>query len=91
MENAQSGLDVLASDGTIDVVLTDLVLPGLSGRGLVDRVRETGSKVPFVLMSGYIGGSADHPETLPPDVVFLQKPFTPDELLAAVRTALSVT
>ena len=80
---------MLKSGTPVDVVLTDLVLPGQSGRALVDRIRAAGSGLPLVLMSGYDADSPGHPGTLPRGVGFLPKPFDPDELLAAVRRALS--
>ena len=87
--DAEAGLRMLISDAPIDVVLTDLVLPGISGRALVERIREAGSEVPLVLMSGYDAESRSPSGGLPRDVGFLQKPFAPEDLVAAVRRALS--
>lgn len=68
-----------------DVVLLDLLMPGLSGVQAFERLREIDPAVPIVLMSGY-----SH-ERVPADVLaaagvtFVGKPFEPEELEAAVR------
>jgi two-component system cell cycle sensor histidine kinase/response regulator CckA len=74
--------------GPIDVVLTDVVMPHMSGMQLVERLRLLEPKVRVIYMSGYgssllyAGGKFD------PDAVFLQKPFRPDELNKLVKELL---
>ena len=74
--------------GTIDLLLTDVVMPGLSGRELADQlsVRRPGIRVLF--MSGYPGDAVVQHGTLPPGSAFLQKPFSPDGLARKVRDVL---
>lgn len=80
----------ISSEDPIDVLLTDLQLPGMSGMELAVRVRELRPSLPVVFMSGY-----------PRDVAFgcfmrefskeefLQKPFTPAQLGETIRRALT--
>jgi PAS domain S-box-containing protein len=87
-ESVEEALQQLRHGTRIDAVLTDIVLPGRSGRHLVDRVRESHPHVATIVMSGYTADSPGHPGTLPADVSFLPKPFTPAELADTVRRAL---
>jgi CheY-like chemotaxis protein len=71
------------SPGDVDLLVTDVAMPGMSGPELAERV---GDAIPVLFMSGDPGGAAaDLPPGSPP---LLEKPFGPDELLAAVRAAL---
>jgi len=70
----------------IDVVLSDVVLPGMDGIELLARVRGSYGPVPFVLTSGY-SGQRLIAESLDPAIPFIRKPWTLDELLAVVRRA----
>jgi signal transduction histidine kinase/CheY-like chemotaxis protein len=71
--------------GTIDLLLTDVVMPGMSGPELVHVVRERWPHVCVLFMSGY---ADDEIEDLDPNAAFLQKPFTPSELTAKVALVL---
>ncbi len=88
---AEEALDLLDRLDRVDIVLTDLVLPGMSGRKLVDRLRQRPDGVPVLVMSGYSADSPGHPAALPREATFLQKPFTPEELVTAVRSVLART
>jgi PAS domain S-box-containing protein len=72
----------------IDLVLTDVVMPNMSGRDLVDRLkaREPGLKVLY--MSGYTDNVITHRGLLEAGTAFIQKPFSPQALARQVRTAL---
>ena len=87
---AASGPEALgiAQREHVDLLLTDMVMPGgMSGRELAMRLRLTRPGLPVVLMSGY---SAELSSRLPTPAgsVFLPKPFTPEKLARAVRSAL---
>lgn len=87
--DAETGLEVLNEAGDeIEVVLTDLILPGMSGRELLEEVRDGGLDVQLVVMSGYDHDARGGHGNLPPDVLFIQKPFSPEALLEVLRTAL---
>jgi CheY-like chemotaxis protein len=86
-DTAEGGLDILA-EVDADLLLTDLVLPGLSGRELVDRAGARFSDLAVVVMSGYAEGSPGSRQDLPQEVGFIQKPFTPEGLVEVVRRYL---
>lgn len=77
------------SPGRVDLILTDLVMPELDGRGLIAAVRRRPDAPAVVAMSGFDREAAMRGEPLPPDVPFLQKPFTSDQLFGTVREALA--
>ena len=75
-------------DLTIDVLLTDVVMPELSGKELCERVRVLRPRLPALYMSGYTADAVAHHGILEDGVQFIQKPFTMDDLARAIRTAL---
>jgi len=86
--DGEEALRVLAEQGDrIDLVLSDLVMPKLSGIDLIGRIRAAGNRVPCLLMSGYPAG-AQGAAPIPPDVKLLEKPWTMEQLATGVRTAL---
>jgi PAS domain S-box-containing protein len=72
----------------IDVVLTDLVMPGMGGQELAKALRVERPKIPVVFMSGYSADIAGTELRLSPEERFVAKPFTRGELLDALRQAL---
>jgi two-component system, cell cycle sensor histidine kinase and response regulator CckA len=89
---AASGEDaeaVMAGDGRrIDLVLSDIVLSGMSGPTLVERLHATWPDLPVVFMSGYADDAVVRHGLLEREVAFVQKPFVPDVLLRKVRETL---
>jgi two-component system cell cycle sensor histidine kinase/response regulator CckA len=80
---------VLDQDGVPDLLLTDVLLPGrTSGKEIADELRTVHPGLPIIFMSGYARDIVTHDGLLDDGVEFLQKPFTPEELLARVRTSL---
>jgi CheY-like chemotaxis protein len=81
-----AALDIVA-DGSraVDLVVTDLVMPRMSGPHFVERLRELRPKIRILRVSGY---PRQHHPRLAADVPFLQKPFSLEALEAAVRSAL---
>ena len=71
--------------GTIDLLLTDVIMPGISGPELVRLVRQSRPNIKVLYMSGY---ADDEIEDLDQDAGFLQKPFTPSELTAKIAEVL---
>jgi two-component system cell cycle sensor histidine kinase/response regulator CckA len=72
----------------IDVLLTDLVLPGLNGREVANRISESRPGVKVVYMSGYTAPSVINQGLLESNVVLLPKPFTRVTLLRKLRAVL---
>jgi two-component system cell cycle sensor histidine kinase/response regulator CckA len=72
----------------IDLLVTDVVLPRLSGPELAARLRDDGQDVPTVFVSGYTGDTIVRHGLLEGDAGFLDKPFAPQLLLERVRPAL---
>jgi signal transduction histidine kinase/CheY-like chemotaxis protein len=84
--SAQKALAMLSRDDSqVNLVITDLVMPTMGGRELVERIRKLTPKIRILCASGCV---------LPPDqqigLLFLQKPYTSRELLGKVRQALTV-
>jgi PAS domain S-box-containing protein len=86
----REAFDVAAAhEGPIHAVLTDVIMPGMSGRELADQLRSIRPETPVVYMSGYTDDAIVHHSGLAPSAVFLQKPFTVGGLLVKVREALA--
>lgn len=80
--NGQEALDLF--DGTVDLVVTDMRMPYVAGQALIDTLRERRRTLKVVAISGYPGSAPDDP-----DIPFLAKPFSRDQLLDAVREVLT--
>jgi two-component system, cell cycle sensor histidine kinase and response regulator CckA len=90
--DARNGAEAMdmsqAHDGVIDLLLTDVVMPGINGRTLADQLIQLRPKIDVIYMSGYTGQSVGARGILDPGSNFLQKPFTRDELARKVREVL---
>ena len=82
---AEDGLEAWAlfesAPDAWDLLITDIRMPGLDGVDLARRIRDAGSVIPIVFVSGH-GEWPDLPELKP--ATFLAKPFRRTELLAAI-------
>jgi CheY-like chemotaxis protein len=78
-----------AHSGPIHLLLTDLIMPHLSGTEAAERLRATHPEVKVLYMSGYASAAAGH-QGLPEHHAFLQKPFSLDVLLRKVREVLDL-
>ncbi len=88
---ASSGFAALAIVGggaQVDLLVTDMVMPGMSGRELADRVRQLRPGLRVLFMSGYSDEIVDRHGSLGPGERLLQKPFSIAQLLAGVRASL---
>ena len=75
-------------DGTINLLFTDVVMPGLGGAELALAVRELHPEIKLLFMSGYSRAQVTE-EGVPPDAALLEKPFTPDKVILMVRDLLA--
>jgi two-component system cell cycle sensor histidine kinase/response regulator CckA len=74
--------------GPIDLLLTDVVMPGMSGPELQQQLLNTRRNLPTLFMSGYVANEMRGGHILDEDVSFIQKPFSVAELTRTVRTML---
>jgi PAS domain S-box-containing protein len=75
-------------EGPIHMLLTDVVMPEMSGRELADHFKHFRGEAKVLYMSGYPGDAIVHFGVLDPDTPFLQKPFTTDGVARKVREVL---
>jgi signal transduction histidine kinase len=88
-KDGQVALEVIGSmDGRIDLILTDVVMRGLSGPELVLRVNASHPEIKVLYMSGYTGELIAEHEGLHRSIDLLEKPFTRAALLKSVHSAL---
>ncbi len=89
---ANNGLDALAladrHAGTIHLLLTDVVMPQLSGPQIADRMRVRRPELRVLYVSGYPQDAIARHGVLAPGIELLQKPFVPDDLARRVRLVL---
>ncbi len=89
---APSGADALALAAqhgvTIHLLLTDVVMPGMSGRDLADRLTAQRPGIRVLYISGYTDNAIVRHGMLEPGLAYLQKPFRPDALVRKVREVL---
>ncbi|MEI7744015.1 MAG: PAS domain-containing protein [Chloroflexota bacterium] len=73
---------------TVQLLVTDMVMPGMSGRSLARALRNRMPSLPVLLISGFIPDAGLPDDLTEPATQFLPKPFTRDEIATAVRVAL---
>ena len=88
---AQDGREALAlcqDTNRIDALLTDVVMPGMSGLAVVRAVRELRPAIKVICMSGYTEHAILNDGLLATASAFIQKPFVPDALMRTLRSVL---
>ena len=86
VDGGSEALDAIAAFDGFDLVVTDVVMPEMTGPELARRLRDAAPHVPVLFVTGYVGEAGDG-EELPPEAI-LRKPFTVSALEAAVDAAL---
>ena len=90
-ENGHTALELAGlHSGPIHLLMTDVVMPGISGRELSERVRAIRPGIRVLFMSGYTDQAVVHHGILETDAVLLQKPFTVAALAAKLRDILNL-
>jgi DNA-binding response OmpR family regulator len=79
---------LLCESERIDLVLTDVVMPNVSGRDLADRLATVRPGIKVLFMSGYTDNVIERHGVLEDSARFIQKPFSPVELAGRVRAVL---
>jgi two-component system cell cycle sensor histidine kinase/response regulator CckA len=89
---AANGNEALATfedlDGDVDLVICDVVMPGMSGQEVVDRIRTKSPETRVIFMSGYTDNVVLRHGILEGEFEFLEKPFSADRLAAKIRQVL---
>ena len=88
--SATNGPEALAmqAEHDCDLLLTDVIMPEMSGRRLADLLHERRPDLPVLYMSGYSNGLLGTTNVLDQDIAFIEKPFTRQELLHKVGDVL---
>jgi PAS domain S-box-containing protein len=93
--SASDGLEALGicerQKGRVDLILSDIVMPRMSGTVLYDELQRRGVEIPFVLTSGYTARDGAHPAALPEGVPFIAKPWEIQDLLLKIHQALETS
>jgi PAS domain S-box-containing protein len=79
---------VAGHEGSIDLALTDVVLPGINGKQLVERLKALHPESKVLFTSGYSEELIAHRGVLDPDVAYIAKPYSPEDLAAKIREVL---
>jgi len=86
--DAETAMGILDEDA-VDLLVTDLVLPGMRGTELARRAKATHPGLGVVAMSGYAKGRLSGPESIPEEMAFIKKPFSPNALVERIREELN--
>jgi two-component system, cell cycle sensor histidine kinase and response regulator CckA len=86
--DASQAIAIAKRYGAVDLLLTDVVMPGISGRALADALAISHPDTRVLFMSGYTDGEIAKQGILEPGTAILRKPFTREELIRRVEEAL---
>ena len=87
--NGEEALQLLQTDpGSIDLLVTDIIMPQLSGRELITQLRHIHPPAKVLCMSRYTDRAFQQHDLIPRCQVFLQKLFTPSTLVSKIREVL---
>jgi two-component system cell cycle sensor histidine kinase/response regulator CckA len=88
-DSGESALELTKQyQGRLDLLLTDVIMPGISGRQLADQLVPSRPEMKILFMSGYTQELVGHHGVLTPETVLLEKPFGVESLLTKIREVL---
>jgi signal transduction histidine kinase/CheY-like chemotaxis protein len=87
--DAQRALQLFEQHGAIDLLVTDVVMPGLSGRALAEKLTALRPQLRVLFMSGYTEERIGLHGLAPSECAFLQKPYTLESFLSKVKEVLA--
>jgi two-component system cell cycle sensor histidine kinase/response regulator CckA len=87
-ETLERALEAAHGPGALDLLVTDVVMPGLNGRQLADRLKEARPGLRVLYMSGYTAEIVGQRGVIESGAAFISKPFTEETLTQGVRQAL---
>lgn len=86
--NGHEALQALKSHSDIDLLFTDVMMPGMSGKQLADKAIQCQPALKILFTSGYTEDEITHHGRLDPEVILLSKPYRPVELARKIRMAI---
>ncbi|MHB1572010.1 MAG: ATP-binding protein, partial [Solirubrobacteraceae bacterium] len=75
-------------EGPIELLITDVIMPGMMGREVAERLAAVRPGIRVIYMSGYAQPIIGSRHTLPPETILLEKPFTEQDIVAKIDEAL---
>jgi CheY-like chemotaxis protein len=86
--NAFEALEVIRRNPVFDLVITDVIMPQMSGKSLCDEIKKQMPHTKVLLMSGYTDDALAHHGVLDEGLNFLEKPFSPSQFATKVREVI---
>jgi hypothetical protein len=87
--SGKEAIEAASGNGHIDALLTDVVMPGMQGKEVAERVGEIQPGIPVLYMSGYTEGLLSAQGVLKKEINLVEKPFTEMSLLKKIGTVLN--
>jgi PAS domain S-box-containing protein len=91
VQEARDGIEAYAliqANQPFDLIITDVIMPKMSGKELYDQIKVIAPRVKVLFMSGYTDDALAHHGVLGPELTFLEKPFSPSRLAQKVREVI---
>jgi CheY-like chemotaxis protein/predicted regulator of Ras-like GTPase activity (Roadblock/LC7/MglB family) len=90
-DSAESAMSLLEQDSHVDLIISDVVMPGMDGFTLTTTLKEKDAfkSIPILLISGIVDDNSRNKAKQAGAVNIVKKPFTPDEILPPIQTALA--
>ncbi len=85
----ETGLEMVRNHGTFDLIITDVIMPGMNGPSMIERIMQNHSDIKVIFISGYAEDVFMHSYGAERSFNFLAKPFTLKQLASKVKEVLS--